>query len=487
MNSSKKSMCRVAALILVLVFAFATMTTALAYSRGDTLYAKKAVNVRSGPSTKYAVIGELIQNEQVTYLGRSGNWYKVDYYGESGYVYKTYLSSYETGASADVTKLYAASNASVYAGPGSSYSVLGTISKGQAITKLGASGNWLKVQYGSVYGYVNGSQFSATPIGSGSVSGNTQATLTKQTYAYLQPYSNSQYYTPALNAGTSVTCTGVVSGTWTEIIYRNSVAYVPTNCLNAGGNVTTAGTIAYINKVSNVYSMAPTSSFGTNSYLLGTLSAGTQVTRYESTGSYTRISYSFGSGYGYVLTSSLGSSYSPSPSPVVVSTSGNYRVISYTPIYDNPYYSGTVSGYLTYGDTVYCTGETINGFAQCYPYAGGTVGYVPVSALQGYSTCGTYNAGFPTFYIGPNYTQPTTPNTPTKTQQGIGKAATVTSGTFVYEDVKLTSYKCTVGANVRVTLIDLYSNGVYYVSALNASNVTVYGFINANTITKIAA
>lgn len=47
------------------------------------------VNIRRGPSAKSSIIGEMINGDgSATYLGQSGNWYKVNFRGTVGYVHK---------------------------------------------------------------------------------------------------------------------------------------------------------------------------------------------------------------------------------------------------------------------------------------------------------------------------------------------------------------------------------------------------------------
>ena len=51
------------------------------------LYAQKASNVRSGPSTDYEVIGGLAINTEVTVIGKaSTGWYQISYGGEEAFV-----------------------------------------------------------------------------------------------------------------------------------------------------------------------------------------------------------------------------------------------------------------------------------------------------------------------------------------------------------------------------------------------------------------
>lgn len=57
-----------------------------------TMYAQRAVNVRSGPSTDYDKIGGLNTNDEVKVTGRaSTGWYRIEYAGKEGYVSNNYL------------------------------------------------------------------------------------------------------------------------------------------------------------------------------------------------------------------------------------------------------------------------------------------------------------------------------------------------------------------------------------------------------------
>jgi N-acetylmuramoyl-L-alanine amidase len=52
-----------------------------------------AVNVRSGPSTTNDRIGKAKLGATYTYLGKEGDWYKVQYTTTTiGYIYGTFIS-----------------------------------------------------------------------------------------------------------------------------------------------------------------------------------------------------------------------------------------------------------------------------------------------------------------------------------------------------------------------------------------------------------
>ena len=62
------------------------------------------LNVRSGPSTSDKIIGVLNIDETIEILGKSNNWYKVDYNGKQGYVSSSYLKLNPIEKGIDVSK-----------------------------------------------------------------------------------------------------------------------------------------------------------------------------------------------------------------------------------------------------------------------------------------------------------------------------------------------------------------------------------------------
>lgn len=51
------------------------------------------VNIRTGPGTEYDSIGTVNQGSQLTIIGKSGNWYEVQYYGSTGYIIEDYVTA----------------------------------------------------------------------------------------------------------------------------------------------------------------------------------------------------------------------------------------------------------------------------------------------------------------------------------------------------------------------------------------------------------
>ncbi|MCI5612247.1 MAG: SH3 domain-containing protein [Roseburia sp.] len=59
---------------------------------------EKGLNVRSGPSTDYSVIGTLSNGSKIEVTGESGGWYRFDYNGKDGFVATKYTTTQATNS-----------------------------------------------------------------------------------------------------------------------------------------------------------------------------------------------------------------------------------------------------------------------------------------------------------------------------------------------------------------------------------------------------
>ncbi len=117
------------------------------------------VNVRSGPDNACAVVTVMRKGASAEKLGNSGNWVKVKVKnsGKTGYVYGRYLKD-AAGAKTGVEKKtisITASSLHVRSGPGTKYSTLGYLKKGDQAVAVELSGGWYKIEYKGKYGYIS--------------------------------------------------------------------------------------------------------------------------------------------------------------------------------------------------------------------------------------------------------------------------------------------------------------------------------------------
>ena len=73
-------------------------------SAGKTLFAIDVVNVREQPNTECEVLGKLQVGQTVTCIEKTGDWYKVNYQGQTAYVKADYLAEGD-GTDLDPSKL----------------------------------------------------------------------------------------------------------------------------------------------------------------------------------------------------------------------------------------------------------------------------------------------------------------------------------------------------------------------------------------------
>lgn len=180
------------------------------------------VNVRSGPSTAYGKIGTVGKNTKVTVVGKFSNgWYKIQYGSGYGYMSGDYLTNFQTTGSADknMTAFSATANTTetlnVRSGPSTSYSKIGSLSKGAKVIIVGKfSSGWYKIQYGSGFGYVSGSYLKNI------ISGGT----TTPDKDYIATGVTTDNLNVRTGRGTSYSKLGVIPKGTTVKIVENKVA-----------------------------------------------------------------------------------------------------------------------------------------------------------------------------------------------------------------------------------------------------------------------
>ena len=129
-----------------------------------------SLNVRSGPSTSYSVIGKVSEGDKVEVISTSNGWSKIKYNGKTGYVSSQYLSSSTAPESTTTTTKYVNTlSLNVRSGPSTSYSVIGKVSEGDKVEVISTSNGWSKIKYNGKTGYVS-SQYLSSSVSDSSTS-----------------------------------------------------------------------------------------------------------------------------------------------------------------------------------------------------------------------------------------------------------------------------------------------------------------------------
>ena len=165
-----KFLSRIVSLVLtIFLFVGATTITADAASgrqqaQGVAFVTASALRLRSGPGTDTATIGYASQNEIVVLLERIGDWYKVNYNLQVGFMHRNHLRT-ATRENAElgngrVTGDYV----NVRSGPGTNYNSLAKAHTGDMAYIIGINAGWYKVIFQSVIGYIRSDYLELTEI-----------------------------------------------------------------------------------------------------------------------------------------------------------------------------------------------------------------------------------------------------------------------------------------------------------------------------------
>ena len=170
-------------------------------------------------------MGSLATGDQVTVVGETSSWFKVNINGNVGYISKAFLVNTPTSQSettsdqteapvSDSTKTnaelnsyidygtgyqyYATTDVNLRAQPGTDSSIVGGLANGQAVTVIGETDNWFVVSVNGTTGYVSKSYISSSGSGnSGSSTGG----------------SGNSGNSGSTGGGTASSGTGTVNGT----------------------------------------------------------------------------------------------------------------------------------------------------------------------------------------------------------------------------------------------------------------------------------
>jgi len=111
-----------------------------------------SLNVRSGPSTAYSIIGGISNGQRYVSIQSSGGWHKIYYANNTGWCSGSYLTTVTgvTGVRIDTASL------NVRNGPSTSYSIVGSTSSGQRYVQTTTSNGWRKIYWGGGAYWVSG-------------------------------------------------------------------------------------------------------------------------------------------------------------------------------------------------------------------------------------------------------------------------------------------------------------------------------------------
>lgn len=154
MKTTRNAMRRLAgALLFAILLTGIVPSTSLAASA--EYVAVTDLNIRLGPGTQYNAIGVLHKDQVIERIGVSGNWTKFLFNGQIAYVSSLYIRprTQTDGEGA----MQATASVNVRSGPGTSYSKLGQLKKGDTVMRVGSTGDWTIIEWKDGRAYVSSS------------------------------------------------------------------------------------------------------------------------------------------------------------------------------------------------------------------------------------------------------------------------------------------------------------------------------------------
>ena len=190
------------------------------------------LNVRSGPGTGHAIIGSLKHGEKITVTDENSEWHKLTYSGKTGYISKAYTKEDSPGGASQQTRTVYVNvpggTLNVRSGPGTTYSILGSLKHGESLVVTEENSSWFKITYAGGTAYVSriyctdeatSSSSSSSPVpGTGTVNAPTGLNVRDGAGMNFKIIGG-------LVHGMKVTITGK-SGDWYKIKYGAGEAWV---------------------------------------------------------------------------------------------------------------------------------------------------------------------------------------------------------------------------------------------------------------------
>lgn len=146
------------------IFSTAVSAAGTDIKTGIAFVDASSLRLRAAPSNTSNTLDYAYNNEVVVLLGKSGDWYKVNYNLQTGYMHSRYLDV-STRENAELGYGRVTGNkVNIRSGPGTSYSSVASAYVNDKAYIIGINNQWFKVIYGDVIGYIRSDYLQLTEI-----------------------------------------------------------------------------------------------------------------------------------------------------------------------------------------------------------------------------------------------------------------------------------------------------------------------------------
>ena len=163
-----KHLTRIVSLVLAIFLFMGTAAisaeAAGALTQGIGFVSASSLRLRSQPSTASATLDYAPRNDVVVVLGKSGQWYQVNYNLQTGFMHQDHLrvttrENAELGYG-EIT----GSRVNIRSGPGTNYAVIAQGKAGEKGYIIGVNNQWYKIIFGNTIGYIRSDYMKLTQI-----------------------------------------------------------------------------------------------------------------------------------------------------------------------------------------------------------------------------------------------------------------------------------------------------------------------------------
>ena len=177
MNRTKRAISLILIMVLLASLPILTAGAVGPIAAGTAKVNASALNVRTGAGTNYSVIRSIPNGTTVVVLEKtSDSWYRVSTGGTAGYVSADYLKDFSVKGDLSMTGRVNASGVRWRDGASTSGSVLGTIPSGTKVSVTGIDNGWYRLNWDGKTGYMRSDYVDL--IGSGTIQNTSSTTVT---------------------------------------------------------------------------------------------------------------------------------------------------------------------------------------------------------------------------------------------------------------------------------------------------------------------
>jgi len=284
------------------------------------------LNVRSGPGTGYAVLKTLNDTTKVTINGQVADWWQIDLGGGSnGFVSSAYITldpdpqqppateqpstppSPPAATTKDGKVNTPGSTLNVRSGPGTTYSVIGSLKDGAKVTVSTENSAWYKLTYNGATGYVSAAfiVLDSTPAPAAPQTITVYVNTPGSTLNVRSGPGTGYAILGSLKHGDKITVTDE-GGDWYKLTFNGKTGYVSKAWTKADNPVTTTppttpttpttpqSKTVYVNAAAG---LNVRSGPGTTYSILGALANGSKITVTDENASWYKLTFNGKAGY----------------------------------------------------------------------------------------------------------------------------------------------------------------------------------------------